>query len=85
MRYFLFLLFLVPTVHAITCTEGLLMLQKSIFGLYFNEDASFDGFRVNYINSEDFESQKLIYEKEKILKINGSVPPNVWMRQKVDL
>jgi hypothetical protein len=48
------------------------MLQKSIFGLYFNEDASFDGFRVNYINSEDFESQKLIYEKEKILKINES-------------
>ena len=72
MRYLLFLLFLVPTVHAITCTEGLLMLQKSIFGLYFNEDASFDGFRVNYINSEDFESQKLIYEKEKILKINES-------------
>lgn len=71
-RYFLFLLFLVPTVHAITCTEGLLMLQQSIFGLYFNEDASFDGFRVNYINSEDFESQKLIYEKEKILKINES-------------
>lgn len=72
MRYFLFLLFLVPTVHAITCTEGLLMLQQSIFGLYFNEDASFDGFRVNYINSEDFESQKLIYEKEKILEINES-------------
>ena len=72
MRYLLFLLFLVPTVHAITCTEGLLMLQQSIFGLYFNEDASFDGFRVNYINSEDFESQKLIYEKEKILKINES-------------
>ncbi|SHK82204.1 hypothetical protein SAMN05720762_103140 [Fibrobacter sp. UWH4] len=71
-RYLLFLLFLVPTVHAITCTEGLLMLQQSIFGLYFNEDASFDGFRVNYINSEDFESQKLIYEKEKILKINES-------------
>ena len=71
-RYFLFLLFLVPTVHAITCTEGLLMLQQSIFGLYFNEDASYDGFRVNYINSEDFESQKLIYEKEKILKINES-------------
>ena len=72
MRYFLFLLFLVPTVHAITCTEGLLMLQKSIFGLYFNEESSFDSFRVNYINSEDFESQKLIYEKEKILKINES-------------
>ena len=72
MRYLLFLLFLVSTVHAITCTEGLLMLQQSIFGLYFNEDASFDGFRVNYINSEDFESQKLIYEKEKILKINES-------------
>ena len=71
-RYFLFLLFLVPTVHAITCTEGLLMLQKSIFGLYFNEESSFDSFRVNYINSEDFESQKLIYEKEKILKINES-------------
>ena len=63
-RYFLFLLFLVPTVHAITCTEGLLMYYKEWYGLYLGgTDAFLDSTIFTYSDGE-FRSEKILREKD---------------------
>ena len=58
MRYLLFLLFLVPAVHAITCTEGLLMYYKEFYGLYLGgTDAILDSTFFTY-DGDFFRSEK---------------------------
>ena len=68
-RYFLFLLFLVPTVHAITCTEGLLMYYKDWYGLYLGgTDAFLDSTIFTYSDGE-FRSEKILREKDYLRSI----------------
>lgn len=68
-RYFLFLLFLVPTVHAITCTEGLLMYYKDWYGLYLGgTDAFLDSILFTY-DGEFFRSEKILREKDCVRSV----------------
>ncbi|MDY6386892.1 MAG: hypothetical protein SPL21_05390 [Fibrobacter sp.] len=68
-RYFLFLLFLVPTVHAITCTEGLLMYYKDWYGLYLGgTDAILDSTFFTY-DGEFFRSEKILREKDYVRSV----------------
>ena len=67
MRYFL--LFLVPTVHAITCTEGLLMYYKEFYGLYLGgTDAILDSTFFTY-DGDFFRSEKILREKDYLRSI----------------
>ena len=73
MRFFVFSLMLAAAAHAITCTEGLLMYYKELYGLYLGEtNVIYDSSYVYYTNQENFESTKLIRNSNRIMEINES-------------
>ena len=73
MRYFIFSLMLAAAAHAITCTEGFFLYIKDKDSYYLNEtDAIIDNFYSDYINSDDFISQKFIREPGQIKNVRES-------------
>ena len=68
MRYLIFSLMLAAAAHAITCTEGLFLYIKDKDSYYLNEtDAIIDNFYSDYIDSDEFESQKFIREQDRLI------------------
>ena len=70
MRFFIFSLMLVAAVHAITCTEGLLMYYKEFYGMYISgTDAFIDSTSWVYSDNGDFRSEKFIRESDVVKTI----------------
>lgn len=64
---------LAAAAHAITCTEGFFLYIKDKDSYYLNEtDAIIDNFYSDYINSDDFISQKFIREPGQIKNVRES-------------
>ena len=72
MRYLIFSLMLAAAAHAITCTEGLMLYNKTIYSFFFNEDGAI--LDSTYISSLDgiFQSEKFVREEDRILVVYSS-------------
>ena len=68
MRFFIFSLMLAVAAHAITCTEGLFLYIKDKDSYYLNEtDAITDNVYLDFIDSDEFESQKFIRKQDRLI------------------
>ena len=68
MKFFIFSLMLAAAAHAITCTEGLFLYIKDKDSYYLNEtDAITDNVYLDFIDSDEFESQKFIREQDRLI------------------
>ena len=68
MRFFIFSLMLAVAAHAITCTEGLFLYIKDKDSYYLNETGAItDNVYLDFIDSDEFESQKFIREQDRLI------------------
>jgi len=63
MRYLLFCIAFVSSVHAVTCTEGLLMFFKDLYGLYLGEsEAVLDSLYAKEIINDKLPSRNYYFD-----------------------